>query len=86
MSKQTIESIIRDPSTSFWMRNALDSALDRDPVDAANDAEVLAQVLKDECDRKLSADMAVLNSSQTGRKCIQCGLSIDQYGLCGCAA
>lgn len=39
------EEILKDPSTSGWLRGALSTALLRDPVDAANDAEVLAVVL-----------------------------------------
>jgi hypothetical protein len=45
----TVEELFRDPSTSFWLRNALTSALLRDPVDAANDAEILARVLDRQC-------------------------------------
>ena len=45
----TAEELLRDPSTSFWLRNALNSALSRDPVDAANDAEILARVLDLRC-------------------------------------
>jgi hypothetical protein len=45
----TVEELLRDPSTSFWLRNALTSALLRDPVDAANDAEILARVLDSRC-------------------------------------
>jgi hypothetical protein len=45
----TIEEILRDPAASFWLKDALHSALNRDPVDAANDAEVLAQLLHQRC-------------------------------------
>jgi hypothetical protein len=41
----TIDEILNDPSASNWLRDALRKALDRDPVDAANDAEILAAVL-----------------------------------------
>jgi hypothetical protein len=44
-----IEEVLRDPATSFWLRGALNSALARDPVDAANDAEVLARLLDRRC-------------------------------------
>jgi hypothetical protein len=44
-----IEQILRDPAASFWLKNALRSALTRDPVDAANDAEVLAELLDRRC-------------------------------------
>jgi len=50
-----IEQIIDDPAVSFWLKNALRAALMRDPVDAANDAEVLAQVLDQRCRKILSA-------------------------------
>lgn len=39
-----------DPTASFWFKDALSWALTRDPVDAANDAEELAQVLKERVD------------------------------------
>jgi len=45
----TIEEVLRDPSASFWLKAALRSALARDPVDAANDAEVLARLLDQRC-------------------------------------
>lgn len=45
----TIEEVLRDPSASFWLKAALRSALARDPVDAANDAEVLALLLDRRC-------------------------------------
>ena len=45
----SIEEILADPSASFWLRHALLAALSRDPVDAANDAAVLARVLDRRC-------------------------------------
>jgi hypothetical protein len=44
-----IEEVLRDPAASFWLRHALNSALARDPVDAANAAEVLARLLDRRC-------------------------------------
>ncbi|HWH57973.1 MAG TPA: hypothetical protein VN682_10100 [Terriglobales bacterium] len=44
-----IGAIFRDPGASIWLKNALRSALSRDPVDAANDAEVLARLLDRRC-------------------------------------
>ncbi|SMF27249.1 hypothetical protein SAMN06265365_11086 [Tistlia consotensis] len=40
--------IREDPSASYWLKAALASALDRDPLDAARDAERLAAAL---CER-----------------------------------
>ena len=45
----SIEEILRDPTASSWLKYALCSALRRDPVDAANDAEILAQLLARLC-------------------------------------
>ena len=41
----TIDKILADPTSSSWLKAALRSALPRDPVGAANDADVLARVL-----------------------------------------
>jgi hypothetical protein len=48
----SIAQIIADPAASEWLKAALHTALSRDPVDAANDAEVLAKVL-DRCCRQI---------------------------------
>lgn len=45
----SIEDVLSDFAASDWLKKALRSALDRDVVDAANDAEVLAQLLNARC-------------------------------------
>jgi hypothetical protein len=35
-----------DPAASYWLKNTVQSALARDPVDAINDAELLLEILK----------------------------------------
>jgi hypothetical protein len=42
----TVDEVLRDPSTSFWLRNALTYAIQRDCVDAANDAAFLNKLLQ----------------------------------------
>jgi len=44
-SDNALKTMVNDPTHSSWFRNALLAALDRDPVDAANDAGLLALVL-----------------------------------------
>jgi hypothetical protein len=39
------DTVLADPAASTWLRTTLSRALTRDPVDAANEAEVLARVL-----------------------------------------
>ncbi|QXW20194.1 hypothetical protein KXJ72_17995 (plasmid) [Comamonas aquatica] len=45
MQSPKIEELLRDPAVSNWLKKAITECLERDPVDAANDAELLAQVL-----------------------------------------
>jgi len=45
----TPEDVLHDPAASFWLKEVLQSALGRDPVDAANDAEILARLLVERC-------------------------------------
>lgn len=42
----TSEELMKSNSTSFWLKGALQSALSRDPCDAAADADLLAAVLR----------------------------------------
>lgn len=48
-----IASIVLDPTTSHWLRQALGDAVKRDPVDALNDAEVLLELLELRCNAVL---------------------------------
>ena len=49
-----VKQVLSDPAASFWLKDALRSALARDPVDAANDAEVLFRLLDERCYKLLS--------------------------------
>jgi hypothetical protein len=49
------------PGTSTWSKNALTTALDRDLVDAANDAELLAMVLGHRADKISEVARAALD-------------------------
>ena len=42
-----IRQILEDPAASDWLKVALTEAIARDPVDALNDALLLAQTLDD---------------------------------------
>lgn len=43
----TTDEILADPAVSDWLKSALQSAVKRDPVDALDDALVLAATLED---------------------------------------
>ena len=47
MPTDTILATLADPSTTYWLRDALKSALARDPLDALRDAETLASLLRE---------------------------------------
>lgn len=49
-----VEQVLFDPAASSWQKDALRSALARDPVDAANDAEVLFRLLDGRCHKLVS--------------------------------
>ena len=53
----TPADILNDFSASYWLKNALKTALERDPVDAAHDAEVLADTLKRRMNKTLTDSM-----------------------------
>lgn len=40
-----IIALLADPATSYWLKHAIGSALERDPFDAERDALVLASLL-----------------------------------------
>ena len=42
-----VRQILEDPAVSDWLKTALTEAIARDPVDALNDALLLAQTLDD---------------------------------------
>lgn len=73
----SIRQILEDPTASRWLQNALAQALDRDAIDAANNAEVLAEILIVRADRML-ADMALGDMEQIELRggfqtCPKCG-------------
>ena len=49
----TIEDVMASPCTSRWLKVALSAALDRDAVDAAHDADMLAALLTARVDELL---------------------------------
>ncbi len=46
MNEAKRQAILKSAGTSFWLREAYNKATQRDCCDAANDAEVLAEMLR----------------------------------------
>jgi len=49
------DEVLADSSASSWLKAALRWALSRDPVDAANDSEILARLLERRCRKILES-------------------------------
>ena len=49
--RPTVEEVLADPCSSWQLRAAITAALQRDPVDATNDAEVLLAILSDRLEK-----------------------------------
>ena len=64
---QDIEAILNDPSTSHWLRDALKTAMHRDPVDVANDAETLAIIFAKRAAEQTAQAMALLAVQRAAR-------------------
>ena len=57
-SMPEIQAILEDPAVSDWLKVALTEAIARDPVDALNDALLLAQALDDRLRETLGLEPA----------------------------
>ena len=44
-TEKLIDDVLNDPTISHWLKLALGSALNRDPLNATNDAEMLFFIL-----------------------------------------
>ena len=55
----TIDEALGSCCISYWLKDALRSALQRDCVDAARDAELLSKLLSTHCDKALGRQVAL---------------------------
>ncbi len=51
-----IPDILDDQSCSFWLKESLKTALERDPIDAVNDVEILMFALVQRADEHLEGN------------------------------
>jgi hypothetical protein len=61
MTAKIIDDVLNDPTISDWLKWALRSALNRDPLDVTNDAEILFLILSQRLG-ELFAEQAPQNS------------------------
>ena len=89
MKIKHVNEFLEDPATSDWFKMALRSALERDPVDAANDAEVLFSVLRSQCNMLLNHNGPYIPPKfiEFGTRqdlCSRCNKYADEFGFCDC--
>ena len=58
-----IQQVLSNPASSSWLRQSLEAAIKRDPVDAAGDVEVLADLLGRRADQALNDAMAMVRAN-----------------------
>lgn len=58
-ARAMVDQILRDPTASAWLKDALRAALRRDILNAYNDARVLAEVLAE------AADAAIVDTFES---------------------
>jgi hypothetical protein len=57
MLTEEMARVLRDSAASDWLKQTLMDAIDRDPVDAAVDAEILCQLLSSRAEAVLLGEM-----------------------------
>jgi hypothetical protein len=55
----SLDEVIEDPSSSWWLKESLTRAMIRDPVDALNDSLLLAALLERQMRKILELDNSV---------------------------
>lgn len=53
-SALSYDEILQSQDVSYWLKDAIKAAMQRDPVDALNDAELLVKVLRRRVGKLLS--------------------------------
>lgn len=61
-----IKDLIGSRDASFWLKQALQSALSRDYIDAANDADLLRDLLDRRATEKLGLDAQTIPARNGG--------------------
>ncbi|VVP61634.1 hypothetical protein PS874_06314 [Pseudomonas fluorescens] len=62
-----IKDLIGSPDASVWQKQALQTALSRDYIDAANDADVLRDLLDRHATEKLGLDALSVPAGKVGK-------------------
>jgi hypothetical protein len=85
----TLDEYLEDPAASDWFKMVLSSALQRDPVDALNDVEILASILRYQLDKYLNRPAAIIppkfiEFGASQYLCSRCRQYANEFGFCDC--
>ena len=85
----TLDEYLEDPAASDWFKMELSSALQRDPVDALNDVEILASILRYQLDKYLNRPAAIIppkfiEFGTSQYLCSRCKQYANEFGFCDC--
>ncbi len=61
---ERLKAFLASQSVSFWLKDAIRSSLDRDPVDAVNDVEDLLAILSERLQVILEEDALLSSQSR----------------------
>ena len=74
--RELADRVIDTPAASFFLKDALNKSLQRDPVDALADAECLLEICRGRCNEALgkenSEEPCRCDDSNQGRNCRKC--------------
>lgn len=89
MTRPTSQELIKsldNPCTSYWLHYALESALKRDPHDAALDADILRTILVlhleevEASSNEICQHAFICDGGYGIKRCCRCDAIIDQGG------
>jgi len=61
----TLKEILADPSVSYWLKDALQTAYERDPIDALHDARRLLKLLGERYTQIVTRDLTTVGTGVT---------------------
>ena len=65
MLNMTLKEILADPSISYWLKDAIRTAYERDPVEAMRDAQSLIKMLRDRYVQIVTRNLTTLGMGVT---------------------
>jgi hypothetical protein len=60
----TLKEIVADPGMSYWLKDAIKTAYERDPVEALHDAHWLLKMLRERYTQVVNRGLAHANHSE----------------------